>query len=771
METTLRVASSVVIAISMLLIVVSGCTDDTTDKTTTLSPTRTPIPSDISTPVPLDTPVPSVTSTSEAIDTPTANGSDDIPSESESSLADLVEGIQPSVVQVIAGTSSGSGFIIDAEGTVITNEHVISGESNLVIRLTDGQRYRGDVLERDPITDIAWLKIDSNENFDAIALGDPNSVRVGDEVLALGFPLTVEIGTSPTVTRGIISSIRTVDGVKLLQTDAALNPGNSGGPLVNSAGEVVGVNTRRQEESIGGRPVSNIGFAVSVNEIERRVSITREDSSTKQNIAIPTAKPTKVPTWTATPVPTRTPKPTPSLVPTPTPTPVSPYVSVSSGGGNACGLRADGTAVCQGESDYNHLPPDERLTSISIGDTHICGLREDGIAVCWGHTDLVLVPGSLLEDENFKSISSGPRHNCGLNETEVVTPFYDIGFASSLVEVVYCWGSVSQSWALPTEDSRFLYISASTADTCAIREGGSLTCWGLSSAITHGIPPESDRFTSIAGGDFQTCGLRTDGTVVCWGEMASTPQDEELTAISTNGNHNTCGLRADGTAVCWGGTYSAPEDEVFTSVSSGSLHACGLREDSTILCWGHGLWNGFSPGDERFVSVSSGFEHSCGVREDGTIVCWGSLSWEETELVEDAPALGFGLGVDLSNARSSFEGLGFEFEPFDIPDGRPAIYGRKPPNLADTPEESIEIILVGDERGIEEAHLQFSHDTELLSPSILTFIQTMSKGQLTDVDWMVNDFIEGVIPSNRRIGEATVEATLLEDVILIVFKR
>ncbi len=127
--------------------------------------------------------------------------------------------------------------------------------------------------------------------------------------------------------------------------------------------------------------------------------------------------------------------------------------------------------------------------------------------------------------------------------------------------------------------------------------------------------------------------------------------------------------------------------------------------------------------------------------------------------------------MDLGDARSSFEGLGFEFEPFDIPDGRPAIYGRKPPDLTETPEESIEIILIGDERGIEEAHLQLSHETELLSPGILTFIQTMSRGQLTDVDWMVNDFINGINPSNRRIGEVTVEATLLEDVILIVFER
>ena len=86
-------------------------------------------------------------------------------------------------------------------------------------------------------------------------------------MIALGFPFADRIGNNLTVTRGIISSTRTVDGVDLLQTDAAINQGNSGGPLVNSDGEVIGVNTSKIEEADSGRPVDNIGFAVSVIEL------------------------------------------------------------------------------------------------------------------------------------------------------------------------------------------------------------------------------------------------------------------------------------------------------------------------------------------------------------------------------------------------------------------------------------------------------------------------------------------------------------------------
>ena len=141
-------------------------------------------------------------------------------------------------------------------------------------RLADQRRpvYNGNVLEGNASADLAVVQIDSNDRFDDIALGDPAKARVGDEVLALGFPLADRIGSNLTVTRGIISSTREVAGINLFQTDAAINPGNSGGPLVNMDGAVIGVNTSKIDSTSGGRPVDNIGFAVSVIELERRLN-------------------------------------------------------------------------------------------------------------------------------------------------------------------------------------------------------------------------------------------------------------------------------------------------------------------------------------------------------------------------------------------------------------------------------------------------------------------------------------------------------------------
>ena len=785
------IVASIVVAAA--LVIVAGCGDEPGERVESIpSPTRTPEAPVATTPVSSATPVVNIQ----------FFGAADLSEESKSSLADLIERIQLGVVQITTGSGGGSGFIIDSAGLVITNAHVVAGDSRVDIWLNNGRRYEGGVLERDASSDLALVQISGSGSFYAIPVGDPSSVRVGDEVLALGFPLADRIGTNLTVTRGIISSTRTVDGIELLQTDAALNPGNSGGPLVNRDGEVIGVNTSKIYEATGGRPVSNIGFAVSVKEFERRLSalggslaanrgkatptptITQTPTSTpapgitRTLTSTPTPTMTQIPTITPTPtiVPTETVTPIPTVrsilpailrptatpvftpAPTPTPTPMPPFVSVSSGSRNACGLRSGGTVVCQGESEYGNLSPRlSGFTSISISDTHICGLSENGIAVCWGAVAPLLVPGSLLKDERFKSISVGRYHNCGLSEKEVR-------------EVVVCWGTTSKGWAPPSQNGHFTSITARRSETCALREDGMAVCWGLS---THGVlpsPPENERFISISGGHSHTCGLRKDGSAICWGEIASPPEDERFMSISS-GQDNACGLREDGTAVCWGGMSSPPEDQRFTSISSGTSHACGLREDGTIFCWGYGLWDQFSPGDERFISVSSGWDHACGVREDGTIVCWGSLSWEETEHREDAPEPAYGLGVDFSGARSSFERLGFEFEPIDRKDGRPAVLGRKPPDHTNNPGERIDIILIGDERGIEEAHLLFSHDTILLSPGILTFIQIMSNGQLTDIDWMVNDFIEGKNPSEMRIGEVTVEATFLADSTQMIFKR
>ena len=348
----------------IVISMIAGCADDPvkpteslpSSSTSTPAPpaTKTPAPPSTSTPTPpaantpalpntstpmpstTNTPAPPNTNTPAPPDRPSLNiqfiGAADLSDESKSSLADLIESIQAGAVQVTTSSGSASGFIITSDGLVITNEHVVSGESSVSVWLTTGRRYDANVLERDAISDLALLQIAGGGSFQAIAVGDPNTVRMGDEVLALGFPLADTIGTNLTVTRGIISSTRTENGVQLLQTDAATNPGSSGGPLVNSDGEVIGVNTSRIEETSSGRPVSNIGFAVSVSELERRLptlsgQIVDHDTPTPAVTLLPTSEPTRTPVPTFTPAPTLTPTMTPmptatfTAVPTFTPAP------------------------------------------------------------------------------------------------------------------------------------------------------------------------------------------------------------------------------------------------------------------------------------------------------------------------------------------------------------------------------------------------------------------------------------------------------------------
>ncbi len=171
--------------------------------------------------------------------------------------------------EIYPSRESGSGFLINENGQILTNNHVISGGApQIQVTLADQSRHEAEVLVRDPMNDLALIRINAGRKLPYLRLGDSDSIQVGQKVLAIGNPF----GLQGTLTTGIVSSlnrtIRDEDGNELedmIQTDAAINPGNSGGPLLDSRGYVIGVNT-----AIYG-PGGNIGigFAMPINIAKR----------------------------------------------------------------------------------------------------------------------------------------------------------------------------------------------------------------------------------------------------------------------------------------------------------------------------------------------------------------------------------------------------------------------------------------------------------------------------------------------------------------------
>jgi serine protease Do len=261
---------TVAIVISLVLIPGISCI-------TISRPTTTP---------PIDSPTPTATTTSTAAATPTvtpisptwtpptsSNLTEDLPS-----IADVVAKVKPSVVAINTEVVSydffnrpytqegaGSGWIIDKDGIVVTNNHVVEGAETITVTTGDGTSYTADInaIATDTLNDLAIIKIDAN-NLPALNIGNTSRMRVGDWVIAIGNAL----GQGIRATEGIISrkdvSLQIDVGdtlYNLIETSAAINPGNSGGPLVNLAGEVIGI-TSAKVADIG---VEGMGYAISID--------------------------------------------------------------------------------------------------------------------------------------------------------------------------------------------------------------------------------------------------------------------------------------------------------------------------------------------------------------------------------------------------------------------------------------------------------------------------------------------------------------------------
>jgi 2-alkenal reductase len=210
----------------------------------------------------------------------------------EQVLTSLYERVNPAVVYLAvttaqssltlgAGEGNGSGFVIDTQGHIVTNNHVVADASSIEARFADGTVAAARLIGRDPYSDLAVVQVDlPADQLTAIELGDSSQVRPGQKVVAIGNPF----GLEGTMTTGIVSAVgRTLPesatengpaftNPEIIQTDAAINPGNSGGPLLDLKGKVIGVNTaiRSTNGTFGSQPSnSGIGFAVPVNTVKR----------------------------------------------------------------------------------------------------------------------------------------------------------------------------------------------------------------------------------------------------------------------------------------------------------------------------------------------------------------------------------------------------------------------------------------------------------------------------------------------------------------------
>ncbi|MGC1850989.1 MAG: trypsin-like peptidase domain-containing protein [Solirubrobacterales bacterium] len=194
-------------------------------------------------------------------------------------------GISPFGEPEGGGTATGSGFLIDTEGHIITNSHVVEGADQVEVKLgASDTSYEAEVVGSDPATDVALLRVDAPvDRLHPLSLGDSSKVQVGDPVVAIGNPF----GLDRTVTSGIISAlqrqIQAPNGFSIshvIQTDAAINPGNSGGPLIDSSGSVIGINSQIQTGGGSGGNVG-IGFAVPINTAREVVQQIKENGEVK----------------------------------------------------------------------------------------------------------------------------------------------------------------------------------------------------------------------------------------------------------------------------------------------------------------------------------------------------------------------------------------------------------------------------------------------------------------------------------------------------------
>jgi serine protease Do len=185
-----------------------------------------------------------------------------------SSVIDVAANLEPSVVRIdVTGrgfTAGGSGFIVDSKGYILTNQHVVDSANTINVTLKNGQQSKATVTDSDKTVDIALIKLTSNlPNLTAVTLGSASDVVLGEDVVAIGFPLGTDLPGPASFTKGIVSAIRSMNNTAYIQTDVTINPGNSGGCLVTLDNKVIGITTAGVVPQ--GLDAENIGLAIPID--------------------------------------------------------------------------------------------------------------------------------------------------------------------------------------------------------------------------------------------------------------------------------------------------------------------------------------------------------------------------------------------------------------------------------------------------------------------------------------------------------------------------
>ena len=363
---------------------------------------------------------------------------------------------------------------------------------------------------------------------------------------------------------------------------------------------------------------------------------------------------------------------------------------ITAGSSHTCALLQTGTITCWGYNSYGQLgngqstgdPRDDSAdssvpvetqgitdaTQITAGSSHTCALRQTGTITCWGSNRA----GQLGNGQSGKDAdSSVPVEVTGITDaTQITAGGGDYSHTCALRQTgtITCWGSnragqlgngqsgKDADSSVPVEVTGITdatQITASYSHTCALRQTGTITCWGRGSSVPVEVLNITDA-TAIIKVSSHTCALRQTGTITCWRYnhyRASQIGITDATQITTGFNY-TCALRQTGTITCWGGNRSGQlgngtrDDSSVpvqvssitdaTAIATGEQHSCALRQTGTITCWGNNrsgqLGNGTTDsssvpvevtGINDATAITAGNDHTCALRQTGTITCWG----------------------------------------------------------------------------------------------------------------------------------------------------